>query len=388
MMFRRMLAGVLLAFLPAAAARAAVSSLALDTGFDGAAPSASPLRAWVGPSLGVETATSSLSLDGRFGGAALSSADRAGRLRLSTMLGDRGLLRTELAVVAATRREGSGARESVRLHLAGARAGTWIAAAAEAASSGDRRPSLHLPLLGFGAWARSHRLMLSGAVEQHMGLLRARHEVSAPDSGRALTEVGKGLTFDPRQVLLSSAYASVRWDGDRFELESIGGVTLGTLTTPRRWAQTSLSWRLTPQLAVVAAAGSRSPQYFALDPAGERQAALSLRFSQATRSASRPTVAARAEAIECRLRPLGEGLWRVTVRAPGARVVELESDATEWQAMTLRPAGGGRWETEVQLAPGIHQLGLRVDGGAWLPPPGFPTAPDGFGGTVGVAVIQ
>ena len=68
MMFRRMLAGVLLAFIPAAAARAAVSSLALDTGFDGAAPSASPLRAWVGPSLGVETATSSVSLDGRFGG--------------------------------------------------------------------------------------------------------------------------------------------------------------------------------------------------------------------------------------------------------------------------------------------------------------------------------
>jgi hypothetical protein len=232
--------------------------------------------------------------------------------------------------------------------------------------------------------------MFAGAVEQHMGLLRARRETAAPDTGRgaALNDLGPGLRFDPRQVMLSTAYASVRWEGDRFELESIGGVTVGTLTTPRRWAQSSLSWRLSPQLALVAAAGSRSPQYWSLDPAGERQAALSLRFSQSVRATSRLTIVSRAEAVECRLRPMGEGLWRVAVRAPGARLVELQSDATQWQPLTMRPVGGGRWEVEVELSPGIHQLGLRVDGGAWLPPPGFPAQPDGFGGNVGVAVIE
>jgi hypothetical protein len=69
-------------------------------------------------------------------------------------------------------------------------------------------------------------------------------------------------------------------------------------------------------------------------------------------------------------------------------VVELESDVTGWSPVTLGPLGGGRWAAELELAPGIHQLALRVDGGLWLPPPGLPTAPDGFGGTVGVWVVE
>ena len=385
--------GILLTVLAlrAAAAHAGVTSLALDTGWDHGASGPRPFGGWVGPSLDVEAARASLILDGRFGGA-LPAADRAGRLRLATMLRERGALRPELVLQGATGQEGTAVREGVRLHLAGSRGGAWIMAAAEAASSGGQGPSLRLPLLGFGAWARSHRLMLAGAVEQHSGVLRVAHRdaPAQPDTGRgtAVDPSLGALRFDPEQVMLSTAYASVRWDGDRFEVESVGGITVGALTAPRRWAQSTVAWRISSQLALVAAAGSRSPQYFAIDPVGERRAALSVRFSQATSAASRPTIAARAEAIDCRLRSMGEGLWRLEVRAPGARVVELQSDATGWQPMTLRPAGGGRWEVEVPLSPGIHQLGLRVDGGDWVPPPGFPTAPDGFGGSVGVAVIE
>ena len=188
--------------------------------------------------------------------------------------------------------------------------------------------------------------------------------------------------------MLSTAYASFHWDADRFALESIGGVTGGKLTAPQRWAQASVAWKLSPQLALVAAAGSPAPQYLSLDPIGERHAALSLRFSQSTAPATPVTIAARAEARECQVRKVEGKIWRIQVRAPGARVVELESDATDWSPVTLSPAGGGRWELELEMAPGVHQLGLRVDGGLWLPPPGFPTAPDGFGGTVGVWVIE
>ena len=35
----------------------------------------------------------------------------------------------------------------------------------------------------------------------------------------------------------------------------------------------------------------------------------------------------------------------------------------------------------------VYTLSVRVDGGAWFPPPGLPTTSDGFGGTVGVLVI-
>ena len=188
--------------------------------------------------------------------------------------------------------------------------------------------------------------------------------------------------------MLSTAYASLRWSADRFELESIGGVTGGKLTAPRRWAQASLAWRLTTQLALVAAAGSQAPQYLSIDPLGERHAALSLRFSQASTPAAPATIAARAEARECVAHRVEGKRWLILVRAPGARVVELESDATGWSPITLRPGAGGRWEGELELAPGVHQLGIRVDGGPWLPPPGFPAAPDGFGGSVGVLVIE
>ena len=73
---------------------------------------------------------------------------------------------------------------------------------------------------------------------------------------------------------------------------------------------------------------------------------------------------------------------------PGARLVEVNGDFTDWQPLRLDHVGGDRWKAIVALMPGVHQVSLRVDGGAWLPPPGAPTAADGFGGMVGVVVVE
>lgn len=82
------------------------------------------------------------------------------------------------------------------------------------------------------------------------------------------------------------------------------------------------------------------------------------------------------------------GTYAITVQAPGARLVELVADFTDWEPVTLVPAGDGSWRLEVTLGPGAHRLNLRVDGGAWIVPRGTTPQDDGFGGRVGLLVVR
>jgi hypothetical protein len=86
-------------------------------------------------------------------------------------------------------------------------------------------------------------------------------------------------------------------------------------------------------------------------------------------------------------RPDGDGQATLTVDAPGAHTVEVMGDFTSWRIVPLERTGGGRWRTTLPLSRGVHQLNLRIDGGAWVPPPGLGVGDDGFGGRVGVLVL-
>jgi hypothetical protein len=307
-------------------------------------------------------------------------------------LADPGLLQPEL-VVTAVHRGGtnpeSGVRPSLRYHLKGLRSGAWISASADGGLGGPAGDGLRMPMIGFGAWARGHGLTLAGVVEQDAGILYAASDSPPPDTVRVLSVAGPvAILPPPQRILVTNAYSTLRWESDRIEVESVAGVTVGSLAAPRRWAQASVAYRISPMIAVVASAGSPSPRSVAIDPAGERRAALALRFSQARSAASVTTLMARAEVFDCVLRRLGEDRYRVTVRARGARLVELQGDMTQWQPVALQAIGGDRWEGMIEMAPGVHQLSLRADGGSWTPPPGLPTAPDGFGGNVGVVVVE
>ena len=60
-------------------------------------------------------------------------------------------------------------------------------------------------------------------------------------------------------------------------------------------------------------------------------------------------------------------------------------------AVTLADAfsgGFGWWEVPLDMSPGVHRIAIRVDGGAWMPPPEVPTAADEFGGEVGLIVVE
>jgi hypothetical protein len=78
------------------------------------------------------------------------------------------------------------------------------------------------------------------------------------------------------------------------------------------------------------------------------------------------------------------------LRTPGRRAssVEVCSDATDWTVVAARQVGREEWEVVLPLGPGVHRIAMRVDGGAWGPPPGAPTTPDEFGGEVGLIVVE
>jgi 1,4-alpha-glucan branching enzyme len=83
-----------------------------------------------------------------------------------------------------------------------------------------------------------------------------------------------------------------------------------------------------------------------------------------------------------------DGTRNIRVLVPQARTVELMADFTDWAPVPLTRERGGMWGLNIFIAPGVHRVNVRVDGGEWQPPPGLTTVPDGFGGLVGLLVVQ
>ena len=63
-------------------------------------------------------------------------------------------------------------------------------------------------------------------------------------------------------------------------------------------------------------------------------------------------------------------------------------DFTDWTPVSLVRRGRDQWELLVPIAPGVHQVNIRIDGGKWFAPPGIPTTKDDFNGQVGVLVVK
>ena len=76
------------------------------------------------------------------------------------------------------------------------------------------------------------------------------------------------------------------------------------------------------------------------------------------------------------------------IDAPRAEMVELMGDATEWSVKPMRRNTSGRWRAELKLAPGMHRIIVRADGGKWIAPPGLPVGNDDYGTPVGMIVIR
>jgi Glycogen recognition site of AMP-activated protein kinase len=194
---------------------------------------------------------------------------------------------------------------------------------------------------------------------------------------------------------------------ERVELTASGGIRHWSQpvgAAGSTWGGASAALWFSPHLALVAAGGSYPTDY--------GQGLLSGTYlSLGLRLASRPSGRVTPARVDARMPAPGTGPGPVgtrppavvvstfelqrggggqqtfVLRAPGAQRIDLMGDFTEWQTVPLTRAGDGTWRVTLDVSPGPHRMNLRVDGGQWGVPPGFPAITDEFGGMVAILQI-
>lgn len=262
-----------------------------------------------------------------------------------------------------------------RAHLMSARRGVWAGVGGGGAWDGLAR---HSVLLGeAGAW-----LQAAGAT--------------------ALATVSPQAVDD--SVRFTDAEVAVRWQFPRVDLGLSAGYRAGDALpswggSSRSWGSGSVTAWVSSRLAIVGSIGS-----YPVDPTegfpGGRFASLAIRLGargprttdREPSSAARPIVVEEQRTAEAGVSAFavaaaGSGRYVLRVHATGARVVEVGGDFTDWKPVALAAARDGWWTVTLPIAPGAHQLNVRVNGGRWLVPPGVTAITDEFGGAVGIISI-
>lgn len=168
----------------------------------------------------------------------------------------------------------------------------------------------------------------------------------------------------------------------------------------KAWASASAVIWMTPRIGLALAGGN-----YPVDPTqgfpGGRFVSVSVRLAQGRRPSPEsnepidsgliaPAAEVKAAAAVSGFTTRRGARDAVTVRvdAPAARVVEINGDFTNWTPIQLVPTAGGWWTSTFPLKRGKYQMNLRINGGAWIVPPGLLSIADEFGGTVGLLVIE
>jgi len=207
-------------------------------------------------------------------------------------------------------------------------------------------------------------------------------------------------------IRYTDVQVALRYPMDVIELGFTAGARGGSVGaavggTSRAWGSVSVIDWVASRLAIVGSAGSYPVDLTQGYPGG-RFVSLALRIaSREVRSSmhARSTTAAAPRASEPDA-PRVDGIVAFDVQttsgdqrtfrvdAPSARSVELNADFTHWQPVRLARDNGGQWSITLPVARGTYQMNIRLDGGAWIAPPGLLTSTDEFGGLVGLVTIE
>ncbi|HET7224268.1 MAG TPA: glycogen-binding domain-containing protein [Candidatus Eisenbacteria bacterium] len=195
------------------------------------------------------------------------------------------------------------------------------------------------------------------------------------------------MTMPPRIVHATEAQSALRWTRSTLDLELRTGMIAGTGVPRVQLSAVDATFWCLPGLALTLTAGPpvRAPE--AGDFVGYPEFAMGLRFEPG-HAAHRSAARSEAEHDSWRLRPLDAGRASLELWSPGAESVELRGDLTGWSASSMRRGAGGWWRLALPVPPGVHQVQVRIDGGAWEPPPGLPIEPAGFGGRAGMLIAE
>lgn len=246
------------------------------------------------------------------------------------------------------------------------------------------------PALAIGGWARRDRFLMIVDVAQSVGrvALRSSRARTAPDTGFvAPLPDSLRVPGEEKDATLTTARATVQWSKARVALESSAGVTMSPRANPMRWARLLATYQVSARMALFASVGQGAPALHTFEPADERHATVGLRLLE-SRAPLTPATLAVAPRVGYRITKLLDGRYELIVWAPDVERVEIMGDMTEWSAVALSRVGSARWSTVLRMSKGAHQVSLRLDDGEWVPLPGAPTAPDGYGGSVGVIVAE
>jgi hypothetical protein len=153
------------------------------------------------------------------------------------------------------------------------------------------------------------------------------------------------------------------------------------------WSSGDIAFAFTPALSLVLGGGV-SPATRFIVPSEHRYAMLGLRVAPRFFRSRAVPVPSAPVAAAFTVEPESQGRYLVTVRVPGARQVELSGDFTGWKPISLRRVRGDEWSVALPLGVGTHRVNIRVDGGAWVAPPGMTTTSDDFAGEVGLLVVE
>ncbi len=199
---------------------------------------------------------------------------------------------------------------------------------------------------------------------------------------------GDSSRFEQATGAISYGDLSAAWQHDAGAWTAgIGGGVRAQNTVVRSaksWGSVDAQLWISPRVAIVATAGQSLADIVRGVPSA-RYATLALRVASGVHAAIG----------RHRVEPSGPRLMiesvdsvarRIDVRAPNARSVELMADFTDWAPVALERVGD-TWRIERAIAPGLHRVAIRVDGGEWVAPVNLPHTTDEFGGVVALVTV-
>jgi len=181
--------------------------------------------------------------------------------------------------------------------------------------------------------------------------------------------------------------ARVDWGMGRWTVNaSVFRNTATDSIAARTFGRATATMRLTSDVSLFASGGTTGGPFMRAAPA--RFGTIGLRISPAALLAPPLPPAIRPAAAAFTVLPAAEGRYRIVVRVPSARSVEISGDFTGWAPVVMHETSATVWEATVALAPGTWRVNVRVDGDAWTAPPGLATVNDEFNGRVGIFVVR
>jgi hypothetical protein len=195
-----------------------------------------------------------------------------------------------------------------------------------------------------------------------------------------------------RQSRFSDLEGSVHWEMGAIELNAQTGYRFGDSydVTPdsKRWTAATATIWLNDRIAIVGGGGRQPALPLRGLPARSfGMAGLELAYWPISKSGV-PVALPRATLVKSfEMHQLPTGMHKIIIHVGGVETVDVMGDFSDWSPLTLTRRGRDTWELSIPLAPGMHQVNVRVDDGPWMAPPNMPTMHDSFNGDVGLIVV-